>query len=368
MYTDVDVVVIGAGQAGLATAHELRRRGVERFVVLDAGAGPGGAWRERWDSLTLGRAHGIADLPGLPMRRPDPSVPASRLVADYYGAYERRFALPVLRPVRVRSVESIDDVLVVTAAGGARWRARVVVNATGTWTRPFVPHLPGLGKFRGKVLHTVDYTRAADFAGARTVVVGGGLSAVQFLLELAEVTGTVWSTRTPPRFTARPFDLAWGRDVEARVRADTAAGRAPRPVVENTGIPSRPEYLEGVAAGTLVSRGPLARATAHGVVFGEPRDVVKQELVVPESWAPEPGPVDADVIFFNTGFRPALGHLAPLRLRGPGGGIRMRDEVTPEREPRVLLAGYGSTASTVGATRAGRTAGRAAAKLLTCQL
>ena len=143
---------------------------------------------------------------------------------------------------------------------------------------------------------------------------------------------------------------------------------APRPVVENTGIPSRPEHLEGMAAGRLVSRGPLARAMAHDVVFGESRDVAKQQLVVPDSRAPQPGPAHADVIFFNTGFRPALGHLTPLRPRKPDGGIRMRDEVTPEREPRVPLAGYGSTASTVDATRAGRKKGRAAATLLTRHL
>lgn len=78
-------LIIGAGQAGLAAAHELWRRGLvpgEDFLVLDANDGPGGAWRHRWDSLTLGAAHGIADLPGLPMERPDPSVPASRLVAE----------------------------------------------------------------------------------------------------------------------------------------------------------------------------------------------------------------------------------------------------------------------------------------------
>jgi len=74
--------------------------------------------------------------------------------------------------------------------------------------------------------------------------------------------------------------------------------------------------------------------------------------------------MDVDVIFWNTGFRPAMRHLAPMRLRGAEGGIRMLDEVTPAADDRVLLVGYGSTASTVGATRAGRRAGRKAARLL----
>ncbi|HIW30759.1 MAG TPA: pyridine nucleotide-disulfide oxidoreductase, partial [Candidatus Luteococcus avicola] len=73
---------------------------------------------------------------------------------------------------------------------------------------------------------------------------------------------------------------------------------------------------------------------------------------------------DVDVLFWNTGFRPALTHLAPLQLREPGGGIRMTDDVTVAKDPRVLLVGYGSTASTVGANRAGRLAGRAAARVL----
>ncbi|MBA4506134.1 FAD-dependent oxidoreductase, partial [Corynebacterium sanguinis] len=103
----IPAVIIGAGQAGLSAAHELLRRGTRRddMVVLDANDGPGGAWRHRWDSLTLGRAHGIADLPDLPMDRPDPDVPASRLVTDYYGAYEDEFDLDVARPAAAHRVE-----------------------------------------------------------------------------------------------------------------------------------------------------------------------------------------------------------------------------------------------------------------------
>ena len=83
------VVVIGAGQAGLSAAHHLRRRGLvpeEDFVVLDANPGPGGAWRHRWPSLTFGGAHGIHDLPGLPLGVPDPAEPAFTAVLEaFYG-------------------------------------------------------------------------------------------------------------------------------------------------------------------------------------------------------------------------------------------------------------------------------------------
>lgn len=384
-------VVIGAGQAGLAAGHELARRGFTPgtdFAVIDANDGPGGAWRHRWDSLTLGKAHGIADLPGMPMQRPVPGVPASRLVAEYYGAYEREFALDVVRPAQVTSVAADgESPLKITAVGGAGRRnkkitetttvvcsADTVLSATGTWANPHVPFVPGIGQFQGRQLHTKDYTRKEDFADQRTLVVGGGLSAVQFLLELAEVTETIWATRRPPNFTTREFGSNWGLAVEEAVRERTFHGQAPASVVRTTGIPLRPDYVQGVADGTLISRGMFDRITPTGVVFGEPASTTAdglgpsahRELQVPESWQPYPAgtAIDVDVIFWNTGFRHALRHLAPLKLREPGGGILMHDEVQVAKDPRILLVGYGSTASTVGATRAGRKAGMVATHYL----
>lgn len=345
------------------------------FLVLDANPGPGGAWRHRWDSLTLGAAHGIADLPGLAMKRPDPQVPASRLVAEYYGEYERRFRLQVRRPVRVSRVEPYDgndsrSPLVVISSAGT-WAAGLVVNATGTWDAPFVPAVPGASTFSGWQLHTKDFVRADDFRGKRTVVVGGGLSAVQFLLELEQVTQTVWATRRPPNFTRSWQDPRWGLDVERAVRSRTRAGLRPVSVVRTTGIGLIDRYVAGVRRGLLVSRGMFDRVTRQGVVFGRSAPAAadglgpsaSEDLVLPESWQPFPEgtEVRADVIFWNTGFRAALRHLAPMRLHGAQ-GISMVDEVTPAADGRVLLVGYASSASTVGANRAGRLAGRKAAR------
>lgn len=384
--TVIPAVIIGAGQAGLAAAHELVHRGLEPgvdFLILDSGEGPGGAWRDRWDSLTFGRAHGIADLPGMKMTRPDPAVPASLLVSEYYGAYEERFGLRVLRPAQVLSVH--DDALtgdllltVRTVPGTCRTlRTRLLINATGTWTHPYIPWAPGIADFRGRQLHTVDYVRREDFAGQRVLVVGGGLSAVQFLLELntpGSASATVWATRRPPNFTHAEFDQRWGFGVEERVRTATFHGRRPESVVRNTGIPPWPDYLAAVESGVLVSRGMVGRFTADSAVWGAVSHRAEQDaassgaeaLAQPASWSPYPAghSEQFDTVFWNTGFRPALTHLAPLHLREPGGGIRMADEVRVAADPRVLLVGYGSTASTVGANRAGRLAGREAAGIL----
>ncbi|MEJ5927735.1 NAD(P)-binding domain-containing protein [Corynebacterium sp. H128] len=363
--TPFKVVVIGAGQAGLASAQQLTNRGLRPgsdFLILDANDGPGGAWRHRWDSLTLGKTHGIADLPGLAAPRGDDTVPASRLVSEYYGSYEELFNLAVRRPIRVLRVsqDSPHVPFQLELSSGESICAHIIISATGTWDSPFIPHIPGIETFQGKQLHTKDFVRAADFADRRTVVVGGGLSAIQFLLELGAETPTVWATRQPPEFLGNATSASWGLDVEKRVRARTLRGEGPGSVVSNTGIPARTDYHAGVNSGLLVSRGMFDQITPEGVVFaGTPPSPAY-------GWDPLPAGtfVDADIIFWNTGFRPSLQHLAPLHLRSPRGGIHMTDEVTTARNPRVLLAGYGSTASTIGATRAGRRAASAASKLL----
>jgi thioredoxin reductase len=339
---DVDVLVAGAGQAGLSAAYHLQRRGLARgsgFVVLDANPGPGGAWRHRWPSLTLGAAHRVHDLPGLPLGDPDPSEPASAVVSRYYEAYERTFDLPVHRPDRIVRVTSPDcpaGPLVAHTDRGI-WRTRVLVNATGTWDRPHWPYYPGRELFRGRQLHTHDFRSAEELRGQHVVVVGGGTSAVQFLLQLAEVTTTTWVTRRPPEFTERPFDPAWGRDVERRVDARVRAGLSPLSVVAATGLPLTGEYQRGIDAGILVAREMFTSITTDGVRFADGSEV------------------RADAILWATGFRASLGHLAPLRLREPGGGIAM-DGTTVVRDPRVQLVGFGPSASTLGATRAGRRA------------
>ncbi len=342
-----DVVVIGAGQAGLSTAHSLQRRGISDFVVLDRNPGPGGAWQHRWPSLTLGAAHRVYDLPGLPFDQPDPREPASSAVSRYFAEYERRFELPVLRPVAVRAVRSPDgpDGRLLVETDLCSWSAPAVVNATGTWDRPHWPYYPGRERFRGRQLHSRDFRSAEEFRGRHVIVVGGGTSAVQQLLQIAEVATTTWVTRRPPHFTRREFDAEWGRDVERRVRERVAAGLPPRSVVSVTGLPLTEEYQAGIDAGVLQAREMFTEITPDGVRFADGTHL------------------RADVILWATGFRADLDHLAPLGLRERGGGIRM-DGTTAVRDPRLQLVGYGPSASTLGANRAGRAAARAVLETL----
>ncbi|MFD1939960.1 FAD-dependent oxidoreductase [Nonomuraea mangrovi] len=334
---ETDVVVIGAGQAGLSSAYFLNRFGLDP-VVLDAAEGPGGAWRHRSPSLTMDKVHGIFDLPGV-HREPsaDGLAPAALVVPEYYGAYEREAGLRIVRPVQVRAVTRGDGRLVVASDAG-EWAARAVVNATGTWTRPYWPYYPGSSGFLGRQLHYAAYRGPAEFAGRRVVVVGGGASAMHVLSELGGVAaGTLWVTRRPPVWRDDDFGEEARRDAVAMVEERVRQGLPPQSVVSVTGLGYTPVVLEALEKGTLHRLPMFARIEPGGVAWGDGRFEA------------------ADTIVWATGFRSALDHLAPLRLRTPGGGIQV-DGTQAMAEPRLQLVGYGPSASTVGANRAGRTA------------
>ncbi|MFH9419313.1 NAD(P)-binding domain-containing protein [Streptomyces sp. NPDC017529] len=352
---EAEAVVVGAGQAGLAAAFHLRRTGYEPdrdFFVLDHAPRPGGAWQFRWPTLTYGKVHGMHALPGMELTGADPGRPAAEVIGAYFDAYERAFGLRVHRPVDVRSVRDGAGGRLLVETSEGTYATRALVNATGTWERPFWPRLPGQADFRGRQLHSSGYRGPRDFTGQHVVVVGGGTSAVQQLLEIAEVAAeTTWVTRRPPRFREGPFDEQRGRAAVALVEDRVRRGLPPRSVVSVTGLPMTEAMRRARERGVLVRRPMFDRVTETGVHWA---DGVRDDGVTG---------VAADTILYATGFRPALGHLAPLRLREPGGGIRL-EGTRAVRDPRVHLVGYGPSASTVGANRAGRAAVRDIRRLL----
>lgn len=345
----LDSLVIGAGQAGLSSSYHLDRRGIEH-VVLDADDAPGGAWRHRWDALTMADVHRVADLPDAPVPPADGPERANQFVPQYFASYEAAHDLPVVRPVRVRRVRDDGGLLVVTAHDGRTWTTRTLVNATGTWRRPFVPHYPGQESFRGEQLHTVEYPGPEHFRGRRVLVVGGGASAVQFLGALRPLTDTLWATRREPVWREEPFDPEAGRSAVALVEERVRAGYPPRSVVSVTGLMLRPQEAEAARLGAYERLPMFERVEPDGV-----------------RWAD--GTFEhVDVILWATGFRPDVEHLAPLHLRSQRGGIQLGDTLetstTAVADPRVQMVGYGPSASTIGANRAGRAAARAVSRRL----
>lgn len=347
--SNVPIVIIGAGQGGLSVAHYLRKFELvagRDFVVFDRGPDAGGAWQHRWPALRLGSAHRVNDLPGmralgLSFDDADRSRPARDVVAEYYHRYEAHYDLRVVRPVTVTSVSNqAADLVVATnsrAHGEGHTRARFLVNASGTWGAPFVPFHPGADRFEGRQLHTSTYASAAELADKRVVVVGGGTSAIGFLLELEGIAGELtWVARRPIDWVDTPeLDLE-GASAAVAMQDDAArAGRALPSIVSGTGVPVSRRIAAGIERGLLVARPMFAAIEPNGV-----------------RWA-DGSFVPADVIIWATGFRPELRHLAPLKLRERAGGITVGAGAS-WTDPRIFLAGYGPQASTIGAARAGR--------------
>ncbi|MCX4919861.1 ArsO family NAD(P)H-dependent flavin-containing monooxygenase [Streptomyces sp. NBC_00687] len=348
----VDVVVIGGGQAGLASGYHLRRRGLD-FTVLDADPAPGGSWQHMWDSLHLFSPAEHSSLPGRLMpAQAGETYPDAGHVIDYLADYEKRYDLPVQHGTRVDAVRRDGERLLVEA-DTATWQARAVISATGTWSRPFLPAVPGRRTFAGRQLHTVNYRAPADFTGQRVVVVGGGNSGAQIAADLAldgqvEVT---WVTQRPPRFLADDIDGRALFDVATARRRALDDGRDDTGGVGSLGdIVAVPPVRADRDAGLLTAKPMFSQLSADGVRWA---DGCRES---------------ADAVIWCTGFRPALSHLAPLQLRGTSGHIAT-EGTRAVGEPRLHLLGYGdwtgpASATLIGVGRLARDAARNIAELL----
>lgn len=340
------VAVIGAGQAGLSAAYHLAKLGLSigrDFVVLDRSLHPGGAWQYRWPSLTLNTVNRIHDLPGLPfsdtVETGHSEVQARVAVPHYFEIYEKTFGITVYRPVKVNVVCEREGRFRVETDKGL-FSARGIINATGTWESPYIPEYLGADRFTGKQLHTKDYQTADTFFGKHVVIVGAGISAIQLLDEISAVTTTTWVTRKQPTFRNGPFAEEQGRAAVALVEDRVRKGLPPGSVVSVTGLPLTPAIEAMQKRGVLLRKPMFSEITATGIRWA---DGTEQR---------------ADVILWCTGFRSSLDHLTPLIVREENGGIVMAGRLATQvaKDPRIHLVGYGPSASTIGANRAGRAA------------
>ena len=338
---EVQAVVIGGGQAGLATGFYLRRSGLtpgRDFVILDAAATAGGAWARMWPTLRTFSPTQYSSLPGwmMPPWTHDNGYPLAGHVVEYLTRYEERYELDVRRPVSVESVSRGDKLVVHTS--DVDWSADHVISATGTWSRPFVPTYAGT--FAGRQLHTADYRGAADFAGQRVLIVGGGNSAAQILAEVSRVAETTWVTLRPPRFLPDDVDGRALFEIATRRHRARQLGEPETGGVAGLGDIVMVDCVRDARdRDVLHARRPFARLVDDGVRWTDGTEST------------------FDTIIWCTGFRPALSHLSRLGLRGPDGLIPTLG-TQAIKEPRLHLIGYGDWTGAASATLigAGRTA------------
>lgn len=290
----VDVVVIGGGQSGLATAHALLRHGVTP-VVLEASGQAAGSWPRYFDSLTLFSPARYSSLPGMPFRGGDPDrYPHRDEVVAYLSAYAAHLDADIRTGHRVAAVRRGDGGFEVELAGGGRLSARAVVAASGTFGRPHRPALPGLETFTGTVLHAAEYRSPEPFAGQRAVVVGAGNSAVQIAVELGKAARATLASRAPVKFIRRQI-----------------AGRDLHFWLQRTGLDTAPlgGLLREPPTQLVIDDGRYRAALAQGAPDRRPVFTGAEETKV--VWA-DGMREEADVIVLATGYRPDLPYLAGL--------------------------------------------------------
>jgi putative flavoprotein involved in K+ transport len=289
-----DVVVVGAGQSGLAAARALRAAGLTP-IVLEAGSEPVGSWPNYYDGLMLFSPAAYSGFPGFPFRGDPERYPARAEVVEYLREYALALDADIRTECRVTSIASTKErgFLVATAAG-QMIHTSAVVAATGSFGRPHLPVFPGQHTFTGRLLHVADYRRPEPYAGQCVVIVGAGDSAMQVGYELAQVARVTMATRRPIRFLPQRID---GRDLHYwlhRTGFDDLPPHWLAQLIPDTLVTDTGRYRVALERGRPDPRPMFTALDGQQVVWSDgTREVV-------------------DTIVFATGYRPDLGYLRGL--------------------------------------------------------
>jgi putative flavoprotein involved in K+ transport len=198
-----ELVIVGGGSAGLATAALLRRAGIDP-LVLEAGAEPGAAWRTRYDRLRLHTPRLLSGLPGLRIPRRYGRWVGRDDLLEYFRTYADAHGLDVRTRTRVERIDHDRDAWRLETGNGAI-RAGTVVVATGYNGTPFVPEWPGRDAFAGELIHSSEYMNPEPFRGRDVLVVGAGNSGAEIATDVAAggASRSRLSVRTPPQIVRR---------------------------------------------------------------------------------------------------------------------------------------------------------------------
>jgi putative flavoprotein involved in K+ transport len=256
---DVEVAVIGAGQAGLAMGHFLVRQG-RRFVILERADSIGSAWRERWESLTLFTPRRYSALPGLSFPGDPEGYPTRDEVIAYLEHYAETFQLPIELNSEVKKLELGDDGRFRLELEDRMITTDQVVVATGPFQKPFVPKLAQKVSPDVFQTHAVGYRRPDEVPPGAVMVVGGGNTGFQIAKELSATHKVVLSIGSrqkplPQRLLSR--DLFWwltkagilNKNIESRLgrklsTRDTLIGSSPRKLKRRYGVELKPRLVD----------------------------------------------------------------------------------------------------------------------------
>jgi putative flavoprotein involved in K+ transport len=357
-----DVIVIGAGQAGLSTGYHLCRQGL-KGVILDENERIGDSWRRRWDSLRLFTPARFDGLDGMPFPAPRDSFPTKDEMAAYLEAYAAEFGLPVRTAMRVDSLSRRGDVYIVRARGRELEASHVVI-AAASFQKPRVPSFAAELDPAIVQLHSSEYRNPSQLREGGVLLVGAGNSGAEIGVELAR-THRVWLAGRAVGHVPFRIDGLLGRRLLARLvlrvlfhrvlTVDTPIGRRLRPKLVESGGPllrQRPADLENAG----IERVPRVAAVERG----RPRLADGRIL-------------DVANVVWCTGFRPGLDWVnlpvfeddgRPKQERGVANGepglyfVGLHFEYAMSS---VMIHGVGRDAKRIAETIAARVSARRAA-------
>lgn len=347
-----DVVVVGAGQSGLAAGRYLNKAGVD-FCIVEAADRVGDVWRHRWDSLRLFTPARYSALPGLKFPAAGGSYPGKDAFADYLEAYAGHFQLPVRTGIRVLSVRRADGIFELQTSDGELLARNVVATPGGNST----PHIPAAAQDLDPgilQLHSSEYRGPAGVPAGDVVVAGAGTSGVEIALELAQnrPAGTVFLAGRPtahiPDAVFRFAGPLYWRLITSLLTLDTKPGRKVAAGFHSHGAP-----LIRVSVNDVERAGAVRLPRISGAVEGKPTyDVGTPDGGTPDGGAPARGAVPGDVrtVIWATGFRPAFDWIEGLPVDPFGWPATVRGVVS--EIPGLYFVGmpfqYGLTSGLVG--------------------
>jgi putative flavoprotein involved in K+ transport len=335
-----DVLVIGAGQAGLAMGYYLRQARL-RFLIVDQCERVGDRWRQRYDTLVLFTPRSLSDLPGLPFPGDRDGLPGKNDVADYLERYAAHFSLPIRTKTPVSSVEKYGNGFLVTS-GQEQWFARQVVIATGPFQSPWIPEIHRDAAPDVVQLHTDAYKNEHQLRPGPVLVVGDGNSGVQIAVELAASRPVVLSigrqrSFLPQRLLGKPifwyFKLSGLLSIPVTTLPGQWLSRQPDPII---GCKRQFQYLK--QQGRLRVTGRTIRLSGNTATFSDGSQAEAVNIIwatgfrCTYDWLHVPGVLDANG--------------RPIHRRGvtPTAGLYFLGLPWQYRRSSALLGGVGEDA------------------------
>ncbi|WP_338543956.1 flavin-containing monooxygenase [Paenibacillus tundrae] len=246
-----DVLVIGAGQAGLAAGYYLKQSGLT-FLIVDAGRSIGQSWRNRYDSLQLFTPRMYDELPGMQLEGDRHGLPSKDEIADYFEKYAEQMQLPIMLNCAITRLSIEDEVYYAETTAGTI-TARDVIIATGPFQVKNVPSFANSLSEEIVQLHSSEYKNRSQLVPGTTVVAGGGNSGAQIAVELASDDRQIVYISLARQITFKPLHIMkrsifWYLEKNGLLRAGTER-------MKGKWLRNQPEYVYGYELKELIAKG-----------------------------------------------------------------------------------------------------------------